>query len=350
MKRVDVCLATTSLLLLSFGALPSASNLVTDDAALGLPPLKAPPHNTMTAEKISLGRKLFLDPRLSKDGQFACSTCHVPEQGFALNSSATAMGLQGKALTRNAPTLLNVAYVTELFLDGREPDLESQVWGPLLNPREMANDSRDDVVVRIASLPDYAGLFENAFDGSGVSVKTLPLALASFTRSLIAGNSRFDRWMYGHDPAALSTEEQAGFRVFNWLRCPACHTFQKTFATFSDGAFHNNGAGYRPDESSSRDPGRFVITHQETDRFAFRTPSLRNVALTAPYMHDGSLATLRDVVDFYLDQARRDPLVDALVPQQTVIASERRALIVFLRALTSENISSIVNKVRAQQR
>jgi cytochrome c peroxidase len=208
---------------------------------LGLPALAAAPAQA----QVDLGRKLFMDRRLSSNNTMSCAMCHVPEQGFAANEIGTAIGVTGRSLRRNAPTLLNVAYVGQLFHDGRETTLERQAWGPLLNATEMGNSSAASVADKIRSMPDYRGKFEAAFGGQGPGEATIGAALAGYQRTLVSGNSRFDRWRYGHDPHALGEAEQAGFAVFAGKgRCIACHTVGEKAALFADGQFHNTGVGW----------------------------------------------------------------------------------------------------------
>ncbi|GAB4464179.1 MAG: cytochrome c peroxidase [Burkholderiaceae bacterium] len=342
---------------------------------LGLPAVPVPKDNPPSAAKVALGRKLFFDRRLSFNGTMSCAMCHVPEQGFTSNELATPLGFEGRSLRRNAPTVLNVAYHPLLFHDGREHALETQVWGPLLAANEMANPSVGHVVARVRSLPDYRGAFERAFGGRGATMETIGQALAAYQRTLLAGGSRFDRWRYGADENALSSAEKHGFRLFvGKARCAGCHTVGERDALFTDFGFHNTGVGWRrvygaPErirvelapgvvteiearalenvsERPQPDLGRFEVTLDPADRWAYKTPSLRNVALTAPYMHDGSLATLEEVVAFYdaggVDNPGRSPLLAPL----GLTADERAALVAFLRSLTSLDIERIVARAR----
>ena len=214
--------------------------------SLGLPPLSVPADNPLTPATIALGRKLFLDRRLSPNATMSCAMCHVPEQGFTSNELRTSVGIEGRSVRRNAPTLLNVAYQQRLFHDGREVSLEDQIWGPLLAANEMGNPSIGYVLDRLRSLPDYAGLFERAFAGRGVSALLVGQALAAYQRTLVAGDSRFDRWRYGGDAAALNETEQRGFALFvGRARCASCHTVGEQDALFTDHGFHNTGIGWR---------------------------------------------------------------------------------------------------------
>ena len=307
----------------------------------GLPALPEPNDNAATAAKVALGRMLFMDRRLSHNNTLSCAMCHVPEQGFTSQELRTAVGVEGRSGRRNAPTLYNVAYVEQLFHDGREFSLENQVWGPLLSSNEMDNPSIGYVIEKIKVLPDYRGRFEAAFEGHGPDMLRLGQALAAYQRSLLSANSRFDRWYFQQEPTALSTEEQAGFALFTGkARCIACHLAGSKAALFTDQGFHNTGIGFANSmglsgthhvqlapgvfvevddtalanfEARPADTGRYEVTLDPADSWAYRTPGLRNVALTAPYMHDGSLSTLEEVVDFYdhgaIDNPQKDPLL-----------------------------------------
>ena len=340
------------------------------NALLGLPPIAVPADNPSTPAKIALGKKLFMDRRLSPNNTLSCAMCHVPEQGFTQNELATSVGFEGKSLRRNAPTLLNVALHDSFQRDGAKPSLEAQVWGPLLAANEMANGTVESVVSRLKTLPDYRGLFKVAFDGRGPDEETIGQALASYERILLAGDSRFDRWHFGRDAQALSVEEQAGFAVFKRANCSTCHTVDEHTAPFTDNRFHNTGIhgarqqlASRPisvqlapgvsvmvdpkdlanvSEPDQKDEGRFEVTGDPADQHAFKTPSLRNVALTPPYMHDGSIATLADVVDFYAGGAGCSLGEKVELPSQ-----DRQQLLAFLRSLTGANAAELGREARA---
>ena len=345
--------------------------------ALGLPPLPNTAGGAATPAQIALGHKLFMDRRLSSNNTLSCAMCHVPEQGFAAVELGTSVGLEGRSLRRNAPTLLNVAYVGSLFHDGRAPSLEAQAWAPLLNPIEMGNAGPDAVLARIGELADYAGLFEAAFGGAGPQRDNLATALAAYERTLVSGNSRFDRWRYGKEKDALTAAEQAGFAVFAGKgHCIACHTVGERDALFSDARFHNTGLGWarsQPDPgrryqvrlapgvytevteqslvnvsgTRQEDLGRFEVTKIPAERWAYRTPSLRNVAITGPYMHDGSLATLEAVVAYYQRGGIDNPGKDALVTRLALSDEEQRHLVAFLRTLTGDNAAALAVQARA---
>ncbi|MBM3571142.1 MAG: c-type cytochrome [Alphaproteobacteria bacterium] len=346
------------------------------DPRLGLPPAPLPADDRPNAACVELGRKLFFDRRLSFNGTMSCAMCHVPEQGFTANELATPLGVEGRSLRRNAPTLLNVAYSRRLFHDGRDGTLEHQAWSPLLAASEMANPSIGFVLDRIAGLSDYDSWFAAAFAGRGPAMDTVARALAAYQRTLIAGGSRFDRWRYGGDGTALTAEERRGHGLFvGAAGCHRCHTVDDRSALFTDHGFHNTGIGAARAARAARpvrvelvpglttevdrralatfaepvpvDLGRFEITQNPADRWAYRTPTLRNVALTAPYMHDGSIATLEAVIDYYDGGGFPDPAKSALVRPLGLSAEERRAVAAFLRALTGDAVADLVMRARA---
>jgi cytochrome c peroxidase len=337
---------------------------------LGLPAV--PGAETIDPAKIELGRKLFFDRRLSLNDTFSCAMCHVPEQGFTNNEIATAVGIEGRSVRRNSPTLFNVAYAELLFHDGREDRLEQQIWGPLLARNEMGNPSVGYLLNKIRRIDDYDGLFEAAFDGRGVSMATLGNALASYQRTLVSGDSAFDRWYYGGDANALSAPAQRGFELFTGkAACSACHLVGKDSALFMDNQLHNTGLGYRESmgirpqkqlvqvapgvvleidraiidrvgEPAPADVGRYEVTQNPHDRWKYKTPGLRNVELTAPYMHNGSLSTLRDVVEFYNAGGVPNEGLSPLIRPLNLDRQEQDDLVQFLESLTGSNVDTLV--------
>lgn len=340
-------------------------------AAFGLPPLPVPADNPITAAKAALGRKLFFDRRLSPNRTMSCAMCHIPEQGFTARELATAVGIEGRSVRRNAPSVLNVAWQKRLFHDGREISLEDQIWGPLLAANEMGNPSIGYVIERIEALTDYRGPFEAAFGVKGVNARRIGAALATYQRTLVAADSRFDRWRYGSQAGALDAREQRGFGLFvGKARCATCHLVGERDALFTDHGFHNTGIGWRrtyqvPErtrveiapgvyteldrrtvesfsEPPLKDVGRYEITLDPRDRWAYKTPSLRNVALTAPYMHDGSLATLEAVIAFYDRGGIDNPEKSARLSPLGLDGAEKAALAAFLRALTGSEAEALL--------
>ncbi len=338
----------------------------------GLPAVPVPDDNPLTATKIALGRKLFFDRRLSLNDTVSCAMCHVPEQGFANNELQTAVGIEGRTVRRNAPTIYNVGYLPRLFHDGREQTLEQQIWGPLLAVNEMGNPSVGHVIETLRGLEDYDGRFEAAFAGDGPSMLTIGAAIASYERTLVSADTPFDRWRFGDDADALGPAARRGFQLFVGKgRCASCHTIAETHALFTDGALHNTGIGYRASmttepatrrvqvapgvtldvdtasyaaasEPRSSDLGRYEITQNPADRWQYRTPTLRNVALTAPYMHDGSLATLRDVIEFYDAGGVPHEVLDPRIQPLGLDAPAIDDLVAFLESLTGANVDTLV--------
>lgn len=341
---------------------------------LGLPPMYVPVENPITPEKVKLGRLLFMDRRLSRNNTLSCAMCHVPEQGFTSHELGAAIGVEGRSHRRNSPSNFNVGYQRSFFHDGREPHLEDQVWGPLLNRNEMDMPAIGYVVEKVRQLPEYKGLFEAAFNAP-VNAERIGQALASYQRTLVSGNSRFDRWHYGGEKDALNAQEQRGYQIFKGKgNCISCHSVGEKSALFTDHKFHNTGLGWErsmfPDRQTYRvqlapgvfvdvkahhleafeppmsDVGRYEVTMNPKDRWAYKTPMLRNIALTSPYMHDGSLRTLEEVVDFYdkggIDNSDKTPLVVRL----NLTASEKTALVAFLKTLTGDNVATLTKEAR----
>jgi len=338
---------------------------------LGLPKLPVPADNPLTPAKIALGRKLFYDRRLSFNNTFSCATCHIPEQGFSNNEMATAVGVEGRSVRRNTPSIYNVGYARLLFHDGRENSLEQQAWGPLLAPNEMANPSIGLVVDKIKNSADYRGLFAKVFH-KPAGMETIGQALASYQRTLNSADSGFDRWYYGKQSQALTEQAQRGFALFTGKAgCNACHLIDKQQALFTDQQRHNTGIGYRqamqpaPDkqrvqlapgmfvevdsqqlqavaEVKANDLGFYEISQQPQDHWAYKTPSLRNVALTAPYMHNGALSTLAEVVQFYNQGGVVNENLSPLLKPLNLSDAEQADLVEFLKSLTGSNVQSLV--------
>lgn len=305
-------------------------------APMGLPPVPFPTDNTPTAETIALGRRLYYDTQLSVDDTVSCATCHHPDAGFA-DPKPVSVGVQGKTGTRNSPTVCNSAYYTLQFWDGRAPSLEKQAEGPVENPVEMAHTLRG-VEERLAKDATYVAEFERAFGPGPITYQKVEKAIATFERTVVSGNSPFDRWYFGGDKKAISVAARRGFEVFRDPQkgnCAVCHTIEEKHALFTDNKFHNIGVGVRDGEPT--DLGRWEVTKVESDRGAFKTRSLRNVAQTSPYMHDGSLNTLKDVVDFYLGGGNSNPHLDKEIrPLGFLSGQERADLLAFLGSLTGE--------------
>lgn len=286
-----------------------------------------PADNPTTAAKIELGRQLFFDPRLSGNNTMSCATCHLPDadKGFA-DGLARSKGADGKLLTRNTQGLLNVAFYRTLFWDGRSKSLEEQALGPITNPNEM-NQPLDDLEQELSAVAGYAAAFREIYK-SQVTRDGIAKSLAAFQRTLISRNSPFDRYLQG-DKKALSDEAKRGLDLFvGEADCVRCHHGP----LLSDGEYYRLGA-------SLRDPGRQAVTGKEVDRHKFRTPALRDVARTAPYMHNGSMRSLQDVVLFYL----RSPPASGpdsesidITPRNGVSLNEVDDIVAFLKSLSGQ--------------
>ena len=218
---------------------------IVENPPLGLPPVAFPADNPITRAKIDLGRLLFFDRRLSINNTVSCANCHIPEQGFTNNEISTAVGVEGRLVIRNAPTLYNVAYLHHIFLDGREISLENQVWQPITARNEMAAPSIGYVINKIKRISDYDGLFEAAFEGRSADIATIGYALASYQRTLLSADSPFDRWYFGGNEDAVNESVKRGFAVFAGRgQCSVCHQINNDHALFIDHQFHNTGLGY----------------------------------------------------------------------------------------------------------
>jgi cytochrome c peroxidase len=337
-------------------------------APLGLPPVPVPADNPITPEKVKLGNKLFNDKRFSATGMVSCSNCHDKEKSFT-DGLQVSEGINKLKGTRNAPTVVNAVYLKTQFWDGREPTLESQSTQPFLNPVEMALPSHDPIVKIVRTDPEYIDLFKTAFGKTGdkVTMKEVTQAIASFERTLLAGDSPFDRYFYGGEKTAMSPAAIRGLDVFiNQGRCVSCHVIEQTQALFTDNRFHMIGSGAKQmpknlddlavaveevkkkgtdiavlSNEKTSSLGRYAVTRDLTDIGAFKTPTLRNVDLTAPYLHDGSLKTLEEVIQFYNNGGREketDPVPELLsggIRPLNLSKEQQADLVEFLKALTS---------------
>ena len=286
-----------------------------------------PAENPLTTEKVTLGKMLFADPVLSRDRSVACSTCHLPEQAFT-DELPNAKGVFGRIGPRRVPKLINRGYGRSFFWDGRIATLEEQVLQPVINSLEM-DLTLPEAVARLQADQRYVAEFQNAF-GDEPNQEDLARALASYVRTVLSGDSPYDRYVAG-DPGALNEEERLGLQVFRTKgNCLTCHMGPN----LTDERFHNTGVAYK--EGEFVDDGRFVATKRPQDRGAFKTPTLRDVALTPPYMHDGSLRTLEDVIDDYDKGGTPNPNLDPEISELRLTDKEKAALVAFLKALTGK--------------
>ena len=304
--------------------LPTAQAVSRMQANPALPPVAIPADNPQTDAKVALGRQLFFDPRLSADDTISCATCHEPQTAWA-NHNPVDVGIQGKKGTRNSGTILDAAYMDFQFWDGRAKTLEEQSLGPIHNPVEMGS-TLEEVVRKLAGIEGYRTQFKAVF-GTDVTTDGIAKAIAAFERTVLSGPSPYDRYVAG-DKSAMPAASVRGMRLFNGkARCRTCHGGPM----FSDQGFHNIGVGM---DRPQADIGREAVTSDPKDRGRFKTPSLRNVALTWPFMHDGSLETLADVVKLYDAGGVRNPTLDIFVMPLELTDEEQKDLVAFLEALT----------------
>ncbi len=289
--------------------------------------MPVPELNPLTTAKVALGRKLFFDSLLSRDRTRACASCHDPRQAFT-DGRAVALGVDGREGTRSAPTLVNRGYGRSFFWDGRTRNLEEQVLQPIQHPKEM-DITVGEVVVRLERDQAYSNLFQEAF-GQEVNGGDLAKALASYVRTILSGNTPIDRYLNG-DRNVLTELQRQGLLLFRGkASCIVCHVGP----LFTDENFHNTGVAWR--DGRLLDEGRFAVTGKETDHGAFKTPTLREVARTAPYMHDGSITTLEEVLEFYDRGGNSNPYLDRRVRPLNLTSAEKGDLLAFLRALSGE--------------
>ena len=287
-----------------------------------------PPDNPLTIEKINLGRQLYFDGRLSADGTVACATCHAPDKGFS-DGRPTSTGIKAQVGGRNAPVTINHLFSQEQFWDGRVASLEDQALGPVQNPIEMGN-TLERMVATLNATREYREQFRRVF-GTDVTAAGVAKAIAAFERTLLCGNSAFDRYEDGDD-TALSESEQQGLQLFREkANCVRCHT---GFA-FTDERYHNVGVGF---DKPNPDLGRYNITKKESDKGAFKTPTLRNIAASAPYLHDGNAQTLENVIEFYDKGGTKNPYLSNEIKPLNLTAKEKADLVAFLKSLSCPDL------------
>ena len=306
-------------------------------APLGLPPVPIPADNPPTADTVALGRRLYYDPQLSVDGTISCASCHAPQFAFS-DENKVSFGVGKKTGNRHAPTVINSAYNTLQFWDGRAPSLEEQAKGPMANPVEMAH-TLDGVVKHLQADPKYVALFKQAWGTDKINIDMVAKSIASFERTVIAGDSPFDRFYYGHDKKALSAAAQRGLKIFTnpkKANCEVCHTIGKTSALFTDNKFHNLGIG-ADTRGNLNDVGRYGETKKDEDMGAFKTPTLRNLGHRAPFMHDGSFPTVKDALAHYIGGGNINDHLDKQIHALDFLTfDERDDLLQFLDALNGK--------------
>lgn len=292
-----------------------------------LPVIPVPSENPSTPAKVELGTMLFFDPRLSVDRSMSCATCHDPRKGYS-DGRPRSIGFGGKELRRHSPTVINIAYNPIHFWDGRAPSMEEQAQEPILASGEM-NMKPDEVVRRLNNIAEYKKRFQEIF-GEGPSLANVGKAIAAFERTIVTGDSAFDRYMKG-DKRALTDPEKKGLILFiGKAACSQCHNGPN----FTDNQFYKLGI---PQAGPLKeDQGRFEVTQDEKDRGTFKTPTLRNISTTPPYMHNGALRTLEEVIDFYNKGGGSLPGKSPKIVKLNLTREEKKALAAFLNALTGE--------------
>ena len=355
----------------------SATLLWAAENPLGLPPVPIPSDNPQTPEKIALGKLLFEDKRFSADGTVSCATCHDPQKVFT-DGLPTSEGIKKLKGTRNAPTVVNAAYYDSQFWDGRRSSLEEQSKDPLINPIEHGLPSHGPILETIRKDESYTSQFRNVFGVAPqqITIDHVAKAIASFERTLISGDSPFDRYLYGGDKTALSESAIRGLEIYRTkARCQDCHSIGQTNATFTDNKFHNLGVGFKrlgsravqiantfrkaKQEGKDIDKavlgdqeiselGRFVVTLRPSDIGAFKTPTLRNIAVTAPYMHDGSIQTLEEMIELYNKGGENNPFLDSGIRPLNLTDQEKADLLAFIKSLTSLQFANIVQPTRKE--
>jgi cytochrome c peroxidase len=323
-------------------------------------------------QKVELGRALFFDKRLSEDRTVSCATCHDPASAFT-SGDAVAVGVREQKGARNAPTLLNSVFSKSYFWDGRVATLEEQAKHPLLNANEMGMKNEGALVERVAEIDEYRKSFRSVFPREGITLDTIANAIAAFERSLVSRDAPFDRFISG-DKTALSDLQKQGWELFKGkAKCIDCHAHTAAAPFFTDAKFHNTGVRAKQStfealsqqadnlrtktdlSALAHDPqfsdlGRFLVSRDKKDLGAFKTPTLRDIELTGPYMHDGSIRTLLDVLRFYNQGGVKNPMLDEKMAPLNLTEQEMNAIVEFLRALTSDDVLRLVQTSKPQTR
>jgi cytochrome c peroxidase len=300
---------------------------------LGLAEINWPEDNLYTPEKRELGWLLYFDPRLSSDASVSCASCHAPEKAFT-DRAPFATGIKGQKGGRSAPTVINRAYSTAQFWDGRAASLEEQAKGPIANPIEMTKEkdaaaAHQACVECLRAIPGYVERFEKVFGTREFTIDHVAQAIATFERTVLSGNAPFDRYKAG-DKSAMSEEQVRGMKVFfNKAQCDRCHIG----FNFTDGSYENIGIGM---DKPMPDLGRYLVTKKDEQKGAFKTPTLREIEHTAPYMHDGSLKTLEEVVEHYDKGGIKNPWLNSRMVPLKLTPEDKKDLVSFLRALSGE--------------
>jgi len=292
-----------------------------------------PGNNKQSPQRVKLGKMLFFDPRLSGSNWISCATCHNPALGWS-DGLPTAIGNGMGVLPRSTPSIVNTAFNNSQMWDGRFHTLEEQAAGPIEAPGEM-NGHMDQILVKLKSISGYVQEFDKAYPGEGISKETVTKAIASFERTIISQASPFDEWTHGNQ-AAISISAQRGFKLFvNKAKCVACHQGPN----FTDDGFHNIGL------KGSQDDGRYARVPIKVSKGAFKTPTLRDVALTAPYMHNGTYRTLEEVVDHYDRGGDNKENLDPNIKPLQLTTQEKKDLVQFMKTLSGKQVAITVPRL-----
>jgi cytochrome c peroxidase len=318
----------------SWIAAPAANAVTSTEYKLKLPfgleesAIVIPADNPLTIQRVELGRTLFFDKRLSADNTIACASCHLSQFGFT-DGQPVSTGIKGQKGGRSAPASFNRVFSSAQFWDGRAATLEDQSIGPFTNPIEHGFANYDVMIAKMKKIPGYNTLFLQVF-GEDITIGNVGKAIASFQRTVLSGNSPADRFDQGGETGAISAPAQRGLLLFrDKARCTKCHSG----FNFTDEKFHNIGTGW---DDNKVDLGRYMVTKNAEDISAFKTPTLREISRTAPYMHDGRFKTLDDVVNFYNQGGVKNPHQDPLILPLELTKEEKQDLVQFLRTLTGE--------------
>lgn len=305
---------------------------------LGLPKFPWPEDNPYSKDKAELGWLLYFDKRLSGDNSVSCASCHAPEKAFT-DGAAVSIGIKGQKGGRSAPTVINRFYSTLQFWDGRAESLEEQAKGPIANPIEMtlekeADKAHEASMTRLRAVPGYVRRFKKVFDADKLDIDMVAKAIATFERTVLSGNAPFDRYQAG-DKKAMSEAQIRGMDVFyNKAACDSCHIG----FNFTDGSFENIGIGM---DKKDPDLGRYLVTGRDEEKGSFKTPTLREIEHTGPYMHDGRFKTLEEVVDHYDKGGIKNPYLDERMKPLKLSKQDKSDLVAFLKALSGEGWQKI---------
>lgn len=308
----------------------------------GLPEISWPKDNPYQQKKAKLGRLLYFDSRLSSDGTISCASCHGLSEGFT-DRRIYSKGVHGQQGNRHSPSIINTAYLPFLFWDGRAKSLEDQFKGPIANPKEMtlssnSHDAYQECHERVRKIQGYRILFKEVFGSENCTIDEIAKAVATFERTILSGNSAYDRFIAG-DSSALNLEQKEGYQIFKRVGCANCHIEP----LFTNGRFSNIGIGMK---KKNPDLGRYEITHDEKDWGAFKVPGLREIQNTYPYMHDGSLKTLEEVVEYYDQGGIPNKNLHPLIRPLHLSEKEKKALVSFLKSLDGEGWQHIKEPVQ----